>query len=402
MKHRVILFLALLAASLSISVAETLEEAATRLMKARLTQYAGTRFGQAVALGDVGLYEGAIKSVKIKVDPALTPLAVYDSETETISLSRDPRTITTAGELQSFSDTIWHEVTHRLEHQNGDFKADTTEAYDERNVTYMTYLYDVAFPKLREMEDRAKAGTPSAELQKFWDGFLKNLEDAKSVSGVPVDPRQLRSYFGFEVDLGKLETLYLLPETHPAIREALGGIAAKPVIPKGGAWVLTQVINRPAGGMSERDFEEMERRYADSDAQVRGRVRVGSSLFTFKVGERYYALGTEWSRPKSLMKPGEALTLTAKASDKGCQNTPEGDGTFVAFDVSLWGNSDGPSWYGHAINLGTLYGNPKKDSSKTYKITFPQAKVKHLHLVVGSSGVHWGREVVYMYEWRDR
>jgi len=402
MKYRNVLsivFLMLLATGVA---AQTLEESCQKLLKQRLSQYSGTSFGRVVNLGDVGIYESALKSVNIKVVPGLGPIARYDPETKTIELSRDPRTLTKPEEIQSFSDTIWHETTHRIEDQNGDFKPGTSVAYDERNVAYMAHLFDVVFAKLKQFEDRAKSGAKPDELRKMWEGFLKSLEDAKKVPGAPVDLRQLRSYFGVEIDLMELERMYLAPETHPAIREALGGIAAKPQVPKGGAWVLTQVVPRPSNGLTEAQFRAMVQPYADSEAQVRGSVRPGSSLFSFKLGDRSYVLGAEWSRPASTMKPGETLVLTAKASDKGCENTPEDDGTFVSFDVALWGSNDGASWSGYATNLGSLYGNPKKNAEKTYKITFPAAKVKELHLVVRSGSIHWAREVAYVYEWRDR
>lgn len=382
--------------------AQTLEEACQRHMKDRLTEHSVRRFSRGVDLGDVGIYQQALKSVKIVVNPSLEPLARYDPNTETIEVRVDPRTLTTPAERRSFSDTIWHETTHRIEHQNGDFEKSTGRAYDERNVEYMTHVHDVVLRRLEMLEDKAKSGAKPEELKQLWESFQKALEDAKKVPGVPVDPRELRRFFGFNIDLIELEKIYLAPETHPAIREAIGGIAAKPVIPKTGSWVLTQVQLRPSGGMSEADFATMSRGYADSEAQVRGCVLVGSSLFTFKVGDRNYALGAEWSRPPSTMKPGETLILTAKASDKGCQNTPDGDGTFSSFDVALWGNNGGPSWSGYAINLGAIYGAPKKDVSKAYRITFPTSKVKQLHLVVAAGSIHWAREVAYVYEWRDR
>ena len=402
MKHLNVLSFAFSLLLVAGVAAQTLEESCQKLLKQRLSEYSGTSFGRAVNLGDVGIYESALKSVKIKVVPGLGPIARYDPNTQTIELSRDPRTLTKPEELRAVSDTIWHETTHRIEDQNGDFKPGTSVAYDERNVEYMTHLFDVVFAKLKQLEDRAKSGAKPDDLRKMWEGFLKSLEDAKKVPGVPVDPRQLRSYFGVEIDVMELERMYLDEGAHPAIREALGGIVAKPVVPKGGAWVLTRVVPRPGDGRTEAQFRAMAQTYADSEAQVRGVVRPGSSLFTFKIADRSYVLGAEWSRPASLMKPGQVLQLTAKASDQGCANTPDGDGTFVSFDVALWGSNDGANWYGYAINLGSLYGNPKKNAEKVYKITFPAAKVKELHLVVRTGGIHWAREIAYVYAWRDR
>ncbi len=379
-----------------------LPEVAEQMMKNHMNQFNGTRFSEAVKTGDVSKYEVAIKSVKLGLNPALTPLALYDPETKTINLSKDPRTLTLSNEKASMSETIWHEVTHRLEDVNGDFGKGTTTEYDERNVEYMTFVFSNALRKLVLLEQRARDGANPEVLGKLWDGFVLDMERVKSAPFHKVDERQLQEWFGFSVDVAAIERLYLADDAEPAIREAVGGIPAKAAVPKGGAWVLTKIVSRPTGNGTEADHAAMVRGYAESDARVRGTVRPGSSLFTFSMGERYYALGTEWSRPASVLKPGGVLKVTAKAGDKGCANVGPGDGTFASFALSLWGTDDYKSWRGSAYNLGALYGKPHENTSKQYEITLPAAKVREMHLVIAAGGIHWGREIVYVFEWRDK
>lgn len=230
--------------------AQTIHAAAYEHMQAFMGRYVKDGFAKRVDFGTLKRYRVRLAQARIVINTKLSGLAQYDPDTNTITLARDPRKIKVKG--GAMGETIWHEVTHALEHTMGDrFTGD--ELHKERNVDYMTHVVRSALPWLDEMERKAKAGASVANLKAYWAKFLKEMAAAgklPSTVAFPPDLALMRSWFGFRANPEDIRKLYLsgavLPGKQGAnLRKAL---ALPPETWTGkwdadwavGDWVLTQ------------------------------------------------------------------------------------------------------------------------------------------------------------------
>jgi hypothetical protein len=109
---------------------ETIENALRAHMLAFLGQVNAHCFGRAVSLGNVELFDRAIGAVSIVIDPSQGNVqglhepsasiipglpSVYSNR---LTLLHDPRNVPER-QLVPFRTTVWHELTHELEVQNG-------------------------------------------------------------------------------------------------------------------------------------------------------------------------------------------------------------------------------------------------------------------------------------------
>lgn len=370
------------------------------LMTNHMTQYEKYMFYQAVKLGDVLLYRKALEGVSLVVNPTLGPLALYDPNDKKIELSKDPGSLTSVGDKLAMGETLWHEVTHRLEDMNGDFKGSSNPVYDERNVEYMRDVMEVALRNLCRMEDLARGGASSAQLKKYWDGFLRIMASLEK------DPRfaqmkksELKNWFDFEVDPKKIERFYADGIAGLAIQEVVTG--KKVSMPQGGGWELTGVVVRPRHGMPEADFRKMVEKYSN-EVNARGEVAHTISIHTWSPPgmDKVYKLGVGWAAPPSILAPGKDLVLQVRARDMGCVNVPVGDGSFVTFEPGLWSSNDLKNWQYHSSGIRGAGANCHKNSTYSIRIPVPNQKFQYLSLNIGTSNIFWGAEVIYSYRWR--
>jgi hypothetical protein len=185
------------------------QSAAYRLLRGYLNTYQGSGFAKVTSLGDLAKYRQALVNVRIVIDPKMTALASYDPGTNTMRLSRDPASVP-ASQRASAGQTIWHELTHKIEDVKGDWSLGN-KLWDERHVEHMTLVADKALQWLRRMEVAAERGAPPAKLAAYWDAYLRVMEEAgrlpESVA-YPPNTAELASWFGFSVDTQRLAQMY--------------------------------------------------------------------------------------------------------------------------------------------------------------------------------------------------
>jgi len=225
----------LVCAPAALAAPKTIHGTAYEHMKKFMGRYDKDGFSKVVDFGGAKTYRVKLASLKLKVNAAQEPLAKYDPKTRTITFKNDPRKVKGADAIP-FGETVWHEVTHALEHQHGDFGIFDSKKYAERNVDYMTHLIRTASPFLDEMERQAKDGASVEKLRWYWDKYLAEVENAKKLDSTkefPPDLALMRSWFGFREDAAVIKALYLSGKVLPGklganLRKMLSTPAFKP------------------------------------------------------------------------------------------------------------------------------------------------------------------------------
>jgi hypothetical protein len=185
--------------------------AADKLMRSYMQQYDKDGFAAVVDYGKRAVYKTCLAGLKLRVDPALKPLAKYDPKTKILTLSKDPRKVK-GSESSAWGRIVWHEVTHALEDQHGDIGFFNSEAYAERNIDYMMYVGRNAVAWLGHMETQAKAGASAEKLRDYWQKYLSDMEYAAnlvSATGYPPDLTLMLTWFGFKANADEIKALYL-------------------------------------------------------------------------------------------------------------------------------------------------------------------------------------------------
>lgn len=295
------------------------------LLKQFMDQYAKAGFSKVVKLGDPVKYRAALVSVKIVIDPKLGSLGLYDPNTKTMTLSKDPGKVSKDQALY-LGQTIWHELTHRLEDINKDKDGD--KLYNERNTEYMTNIVDAALPVLIQMEDKANKGATESKLIEYWSNFIKRMENAKKLEETikyPPDLKLMEKWFGFKVNTSEIEKMYtegkanLSSKSRLSIQKAFKAKATVAAITWSGTWssdwgnlVLTQKDNTVTGT------------YTHDSGKIQGTIS-GNKL-----------IGT-WSESPTYAGPDDAgpFTWTLSADGKSFSGTWSYDGS-----------SSGGSWTG--------------------------------------------------------
>lgn len=194
---------------------DPMKDAARELMLEMMGIYKGAYFDSVAHYGDESIYKNALDAANVKYNPKLEALAEYDPGTNTLSFSFDPSAViktATPADRKAYGEKIYHEVTHKIEDIHKDTGIFQSKAYKERNIEYMFNVYQLAFPKLKMLEDAAIKGAPDSKLQEIWDAFLRDLENAKKLPetlAYPPDATLLKSWFGFEVSPDALINHYI-------------------------------------------------------------------------------------------------------------------------------------------------------------------------------------------------
>ncbi|MEZ5117712.1 MAG: hypothetical protein R2737_15740 [Candidatus Nanopelagicales bacterium] len=233
----------------AVAAQPTVKGAAYAHLKTFLTQYDSTGFAHATKIAGLVTFRRTLASVRVKVDRALKPIALYDPKSHTITFSRDPRTLPLRLVLD-FGETVWHELVHAIEDDHGDIGVLDSTNYAERNVEYMAQVVNVAFPKLRNMERLARKGASTATLARYWKLFLGSMSAAAQdavKNGYPVKPALLSSWFGFSANTDKIKAYYLSGKFLPGrpgnnLRAAIRGDTAPPP-PTAPSWAGTWTTN---------------------------------------------------------------------------------------------------------------------------------------------------------------
>jgi hypothetical protein len=194
----------------------TLTGAAYALMKKFMTRYDKAGFSKVTDLGAIGIYRSTLASLKIVIDPKLKPFAKYDPNSNTIVLSRDPRSLKPSEE-DAFGQTLWHELTHAIEDTHGDIGMFDSPLYAERNIEYMTHVVG-DLQTLAKMEDHAKRGASVATLRAWWNLYLKQMSRANRLPETlkyPPSLKLLRTWFGFKANPAAIRKFYLSGKALP-------------------------------------------------------------------------------------------------------------------------------------------------------------------------------------------
>jgi len=175
-----------------------------------LKQYDKAGFAKATALGSAAKYKAALNAVTLKIDSRLKKVAVFDPVANTVTLSFDPAKVKKSERL-SRGETIWHELTHKIEATQGDSSVLVNKLWDERNTEYMTHVADVALPILTILEKKAGAKATDQELLDYWNRFNDALTAGAALpetAKYPTDPDLQAKWFGFTVDPRAISRVY--------------------------------------------------------------------------------------------------------------------------------------------------------------------------------------------------
>ena len=130
---------------------KTIQASAYKHLQNFMKQYDKSKFSTVIKIGNIETYRTELSDVNIIVDTKLKANAMYDPSSNTLYLSKDPAKIKTSESL-GLGETVWHELTHKIENTNGDIGIFDSKNYAERNIEYMTYVVGVALPILQKME----------------------------------------------------------------------------------------------------------------------------------------------------------------------------------------------------------------------------------------------------------
>lgn len=219
---------------------KTLQGSSYKHLKGFMNRFEKSKFSSIVKLGTISTYRTELSDVKVVVNTTMKANAMYDPVSNTLYLSKDPSKVSASQSL-SMGETIWHELTHKIEGAHNDIGTFDSKEYGERNIEYMTYIVGVALPVLQQMENDKKAD--SAKIQKYWDIFIKRMEAANKLPEVvryPADLKLMEEWFGFKVDPALLESFY-----------QKGGAGSKI------ASALTPAASFTWGGVWQTNFNEM-------------------------------------------------------------------------------------------------------------------------------------------------
>ncbi len=170
---------------------------------------------------------------KIVINTAMDKDAEYDPKTNTITLSKDPTTISEE-DSRWMGQLIWHEVCHKREDTKGDTGAFTSTEYDERNVEVMKYLFENALKRLEILE--SYKGSDEAVIRDLWKKFEKSYDEVMALPEAqqyPPDYQRLKDWFGFDIDKATLLAFYQNGGGGEKIRNALN---PKPAVSFTGSW----------------------------------------------------------------------------------------------------------------------------------------------------------------------
>jgi len=198
----------------------TVPAAAYGVMKSWMQRYDKNGFVEVVDYGNLERYRAKLVNLTLVVDPNLPPstidgrqpIATYDPRTKTLAFLKNPLRTMTADEKVTLGKTVWHEVTHALEDENGDNMYNNDPLFQDRNTYYMEPVVEVALPVLDMLERNAKDGASVKQLREIWQNYLKQMERAANLPETkkyPPDFKLMRDWFGFRANPEEIKALYL-------------------------------------------------------------------------------------------------------------------------------------------------------------------------------------------------
>jgi hypothetical protein len=220
-------------------------------LKTYMNRYEKTKFNAVAKLGNLNTYKSALMDVEIVVNSKMKTKALYDPDTNKLSLLTHPAKIAKT-ETLIYGENIWHELTHKIENTQDELGALEGKLYAERNAKYMAYVASNALPVLEKMEADKKAD--SAKIAKYWDLFVKKMDEANALAEVkqyPPDYATMQDWFGFKANMDEILKFYVNGSAGIPIKNVL---ASKIQTNWAGSWVtefgamtLTQVGNKISG-----------------------------------------------------------------------------------------------------------------------------------------------------------
>lgn len=224
-------------AQTSTTTEKTIQASAYKHLSNFMKQYDKSKFSTVIKIGNIETYRSELSDVTIKVDPKMKANAMYDPSNNTLYLSKDPAKIKESESL-NLGETVWHELTHKIENTQGDIGIFDSKNYAERNIEYMTYVVGVALPILQKME-ADKNATPE-KIQQYWNLFVKKMEASGKLPELmeyPPDFKLMEKWFGFKVNQDTIKNFYLSGKAGTKLKSAIASIP-KPVQPGNfnGSW----------------------------------------------------------------------------------------------------------------------------------------------------------------------
>jgi hypothetical protein len=197
------------------------KEPINELLENFINQNQGYNFNKVIQLGDLQKYINALNSVALIIDKTIGE-ALYVPAKDALGLkwpsyfSFNKVVLPKHPSLDiNGAEPLWHELTHRIEDIEGD-PFNKGKAYAERNIQYMEAVEE-NLVWLRTAEDLAKKGASIEELKRYWQRFVKGMNRYKIYNlytgkkwgpGLEPNLKLMKDWFGFDVDLEKIQQFY--------------------------------------------------------------------------------------------------------------------------------------------------------------------------------------------------
>jgi hypothetical protein len=320
--------------------ASTLKSASYGLMKEFMEKYNANGFAKVVSIGDISIYKKALLNVKIQVNPKLKSLALYDPKNEILVLSKNPLTVKKSERL-NLGNSVWHEVTHRIEDEHGDIGYFDGKLYAERNTEYMTYVANAALPYLELLEKNAKGKTDVATMKKMWAAFVKKVNGTSALPEVkkyPPNAKTLKDWFGFKFNVNDIRKLYESGKCGIKLQSVFkANQNANPQVKPNSSKVYNLssfdvVDDRPA-----KDYWD-----ANPWLQANEKMSDGSGQSTVNsVNVKNIVFNHTWSVPKTIT-PGQKVNVPLSVKLSGGEVSYGGIGAWTGLEV--WSSPNGKDW----------------------------------------------------------
>ena len=199
-------------------------EQARQVLKDELNQffnkYRGNCFSLVASIGNRARWQQTLDSVILAYSPGRTAgrLAEYDAGAVFTGQPVSNYDLTSESVRLDLQTTIWHELAHVIEVDNGDRfglhglnpNRTAVRARNERHTEYMEAMLGILNDLIR-VENRVKDGTMTADQARQTFDILRRRFEAGSdntYQAIPSDLASFSSYTGFSVDFNKIIDLY--------------------------------------------------------------------------------------------------------------------------------------------------------------------------------------------------
>jgi hypothetical protein len=413
----------LLGLTVGVNAQTTIKDEAEKLVTEYIEQYQNYHFGKVVSIGNKDTFLNAIDKVEFVHVPDLGDAGVYVPESRSdglnitwlsakIKLKED---ILGGNTSPIVGNTIWHEVIHAIEDDNGDFDKEESSIRDyyERNTEYMEAVVR-ALDNLRLVELGADKGETNEQLSIRYKEFLELFNNASQQPGpkaYPVELAALKGWMGFYVLPERIMEHYASGQAGDKLKsfaEHFTGVkAVSPVpnnVPTGeGYWALVEVQDNP------NDAGWIEQNKSSSYNYYKSYSRGSYSVKTEYTGksDNYYnppyvhgeslTVKATWGTPPQTILANQTIKLnvTIAATENTQSAFKFSGGTGAWIDNTRIGTKDNKTWF--EVTYGNKYATQTAEVLANLGTGIREGQRKTILLNFYSANK---METGYVYEWK--